>query len=213
MLIIGHSNAGSVTATACDSFEFNGSVYATSGVYFATLTNESGCDSGVVLNLTINNTPEREVSLSGETLSVSEAQSYQWVDCKQNFAHVSGATSQTFTPAASGNFAVIVTTNDCSDTSDCVAVEVKVGINELGIGNRLQLYPNPADSRVTLQTEWALKNATISIVNILGQVVQQQSAKYGNVFTLNMGDYVSGIYFVEVVEGGNKVRMKMVKSE
>ncbi len=210
-LTIGHSNAGSVTVSVCDSFDFNGRVYDKSGVYFATFTNATGCDSGVVLNLTINNTPVPGVSLSGTTLSTGQAQSYQWVDCDKNYAHVVDAISQTFIPTMSGNYAVIVTTNDCSDTSDCVTVEVGVSVNDLGIGNRVQLYPNPADSWVTLQTDRALKNATISVVNVVGQIVQQQSAIYGTTFTLNMDGYVEGIYFVEINERGSKLRMKLVK--
>ena len=41
--------------TACNSYLFNGQWLTTSGVYFDTLINSSGCDSNVTFNLTIGN--------------------------------------------------------------------------------------------------------------------------------------------------------------
>ena len=40
---------------ACDSAEWNGNMYSTSGIYVDTLQTENGCDSGK-MDLTINNT-------------------------------------------------------------------------------------------------------------------------------------------------------------
>ena len=40
--------------TACDSYNWNGNVYTTSGIYVDTLTTISGCDSVVTLDLIIN---------------------------------------------------------------------------------------------------------------------------------------------------------------
>ena len=40
--------------TACDSYDWNGTTYTTSGSYTFTTTNSSGCDSTATLNLTIN---------------------------------------------------------------------------------------------------------------------------------------------------------------
>ena len=43
-----------LTATACDSFKFNGIKYYSSGTYTQHLTNAAGCDSTITLKLTIN---------------------------------------------------------------------------------------------------------------------------------------------------------------
>ena len=45
----------STDITACDSYDWNGTTYTTSGSYTFTTTNSSGCDSTATLNLTINN--------------------------------------------------------------------------------------------------------------------------------------------------------------
>src|SRR5690606_13293962 len=56
-LTINNSSTGSETVTTCNSYTWStdGNTYITTGVYTATITNSSGCDSVVTLNLTINN--------------------------------------------------------------------------------------------------------------------------------------------------------------
>ena len=42
------------TITACDSYDWNGTTYTTSGVYTFATTNVNGCDSVHTLDLTIS---------------------------------------------------------------------------------------------------------------------------------------------------------------
>ena len=44
-LTINNSNIGTSSATACDSYVWDGVVYTTSGTYSNTYTNVAGCDS------------------------------------------------------------------------------------------------------------------------------------------------------------------------
>ena len=54
-LTVRHSNTGVETATACDRYEWQGTVYTKSDTLDQrTLTNIEGCDSVVTLNLTVN---------------------------------------------------------------------------------------------------------------------------------------------------------------
>jgi len=46
--------SSSTDVTACDTYNWNGNDYGTSGTYSFTTTNAEGCDSTAVLNLTIN---------------------------------------------------------------------------------------------------------------------------------------------------------------
>ena len=54
-LTINNSAIGDTTATACDSFDWYGNTYTSTGSYTETLQTVNGCDSVVTLNLTINN--------------------------------------------------------------------------------------------------------------------------------------------------------------
>ena len=59
------------TVTACDSYEWNGTTYTASGDYTYTTTNANGCDSVVILHLTIN-----QSDIVEETVTACD--SYEW---------------------------------------------------------------------------------------------------------------------------------------
>ena len=65
------SEPTTVSETACDQFVWNGTTYSQSGQYEQTLTNSYGCDSLVILNLTIH---------LSDTVSynVNACESYEW---------------------------------------------------------------------------------------------------------------------------------------
>ena len=60
-----------ITETACDRFEWNGTIYTQSGDYEVTLINSFGCDSIVNLNLTINHSDTMN-------FNVSACENYTW---------------------------------------------------------------------------------------------------------------------------------------
>jgi hypothetical protein len=210
-LTIGQSSSDAVTQTACDSFVFDTTVYTTTGIHIVTVTNESGCDSTIILNLTINHSSEASVVRTGSTLTVNSAERYQWINCDDNTI-IPEATAQSYTATQNGNYAVIITANGCNDTSECVLVDNITGINELGVGNKVLLYPNPSDSRITIQTEEALKDAAIRLISVVGQLVSEQAGVSGILFTVDMMQYANGVYFVEISEEGKTVRMKVIKN-
>ncbi|WP_417353626.1 LamG-like jellyroll fold domain-containing protein [Flavobacterium alkalisoli] len=83
-------------------------------------------------------TIDDSVTLDGTTLTAAEATTgttYQWVDCDNEDAPIDEATSQTFTPTATGNYAVIITNGGCSVQSDCmdVSVDTEVVMNNVAI--------------------------------------------------------------------------------
>ena len=67
---------------ACDSYEWNGQTYTESGAYTNIYTNNNGCDSVVVLNLTINETLSIEddamTSCNGENISIEINNQNEW---------------------------------------------------------------------------------------------------------------------------------------
>ncbi len=67
------SYTGEETVTACDSYEWNGTVYEESTIVDVTLESVEGCDSVATLNLTINNSSE-----GVEITTVCD--SYEWID-------------------------------------------------------------------------------------------------------------------------------------
>ena len=54
--------------TACDEFEWNGQTYTQSGDYTFIYPMPGGCDSVVILHLTVDHTPQATISVSADTI-------------------------------------------------------------------------------------------------------------------------------------------------
>ena len=74
-LTINNSTSGSESVTACNSYTWsaNATTYTASGMYTATLTNATGCDSVATLNLTIT-------TFASGTDVITACDSYTWID-------------------------------------------------------------------------------------------------------------------------------------
>jgi len=131
---------------------------------------------------------------------------YQWIDCDNSFAPISGETNQSFTATANGSYAVIVTDGACSDTSDCVVIST-IGLNEFN-SSAISAYPNPVNDVLTIQVEAQRFNVTV--FNLEGKVL----ATYTNVDTkleMNTESWSKGIYTVIVSNESASKAMKIVK--
>lgn len=195
---------------ACDSFVYNDTtVYTTTGTYLITFTNTSGCDSTIELDITINSI-EAAVARSGSMLTANSADSYQWLDCDKNSV-IANAIGQTYTAMKNGNYAVIITVNDCSDTSGCILVDNITSINGLDASNSISLYPNPTDGKIIIQMQQALQQATIKMISIVGQQVAEQTAVSGTIFTVDLSGFAAGVYLLQIDEKANSMWVKVVK--
>lgn len=140
-------------------------------------------------------------TLSGITLTATPAgETYQWINCATN-APIAGATNETFTPTANGNYAVIVDNGICADTSACVAVN-GVGVEENNL-IAADIYPNPTSNQVTILFDGAVAN--LKITDAQGKLIRQQSIQ--NNTTLSISSFDSGIYFFEIAtEKGSTIK-------
>lgn len=199
-----------ITQTACKSYVFNGQTYTSSGTYTATFTNPNTfCDSIVTLNLTIVN-PNTNITQAGATLTSAAAApaTYQWINCATN-QPIPGATSQSYTATSNGNYAVIVTINGCSDTSQCrpvTGLSIKESITQIA-----RIYPNPANDKLHVIFADQISNAILQIQNTAGQILHKQELKNATQATIDVQSYASGIYFMHIEEQGRRFIYKFTK--
>jgi hypothetical protein len=138
------------------------------------------------------------VSVSGATLTASSfpGQTLQWVDCNNGFAPIGGATNQTFSPAQSGSYAVVVTGGfGCTDTSACRSVIV-VGVEESMSASWVTLFPNPAHDRLTVQVG-NMSDGIAEILDAQGRLMHR-IAFAQNEFVVDCQSWNSGIYFIRI---------------
>ena len=131
-LTINSQSTSLIIETACDFYIApDGQVYTSTGSYSSTVQNAASCDSVISIDLTIDPLPNNAVIQNGATLTATQTvAAYQWVDCDNGNAPIVGEVNQSFTPISTGNYAVIVNVNGCSNTSECRLVDF-TGINEL----------------------------------------------------------------------------------
>lgn len=123
-------------------------------------------------------------------------------------------TSQTATGLAVGTYTVTVTdANNCTATAS--ATIVASGINEVTASiTNITLIPNPATDQVKVMVSLAsAQTVEFRLVDITGKYVYtaHESAAQGN-FThqINLNEFASGIYLVEIATGNEIARRKLV---
>ena len=194
------------TQTACDNYIWiDGNTYTSSNSTATdTLANAAGCDSVVTLNLTIN-TVDNGINNNSPTLTAAAAgATYQWLDCDNNFTPITGEVNQSYTATASGNYAVEVTKNNCTDTSDCESVTV-VGLQENKVSN-IHIHPNPTNDQITINIKGYHGPVEVEVYDLSGRLLL--TTKFT---TLSIKNYAKGIYVFKVSYGDRVEEIKVVK--
>jgi hypothetical protein len=192
-LTITNSNAGTDVQMACDSYTWiDGNTYTFSNNSATwTYTNSEGCDSVVTLDLTINSFIITASLLNDLTITADQTgDSYQWIDCSNGNQSIQGDTSQLFTATLNGDYAVVVTNGNCSDTSNCITID-NVAIDDIRKLEGLIIYPNPSyDGIFYIDNHESIID--LVVYDALGRVVKvnyQEANGQINCMTLAPGKY------------------------
>ncbi len=199
------STTGVDNQIACDSYTWiDGNTYTESNnIATHILTNATGCDSVVTLNLTIN-TVDISVSSNGPTLTATATgAAYQWLNCDNNFSEIIGETGQSFTAMANGNYALEIIQNGCTDTSICYTVS-GVGIAENGVEIYTVVYPNPSPKTFIVKLGKTYSDVTARVENITGVLINQYEYTSTDKFQVNIEEE-PGIYFIRLYSSGNQI--------
>jgi hypothetical protein len=208
----GCSSQASLSEIACKSYiSPSGKVWTVSGQYLDTIpAADPECDSILTINLTITQ-PDTRANLSGNTIvALAEDAEYQWVDCNNGQAPISGETGKEFVPSESGDYAVIVTVNDCADTSDCVSFAPD-DVIEISLQD-VRLYPNPSPGPITVDLGRMHDRVTLQVKSLTGQILdRQQYASVKHIMYEFTG--TKGMYFLEIITGGGPAKtFRIVKN-
>jgi len=207
------STASTISPIACNSYTSPSGNYtwSNSGSYLDTIPNSAGCDSVITINLTIHSVNDSVTNTSPTLTASATGATYQWVDCNNTYNAINGATGQSFTAIVNGSYAVIVTQNGCTDTSDCETVS-NVGIIESGIGNSFTLFPNPTDGAITINLGQTIDNLTVTVKNALGQEVYSRTYNSVTKFELQL-DVTAGMYVVTLTSQQKSLaHVKIIKT-
>jgi hypothetical protein len=195
VLLIGNDNAG-VWSNGSQS----NSIYATlSGNYTVVNSNQCGVATSNIINVNVNALPDTTVTGINNTLLANLAgASYQWYDCINN-SILSNETSQQFIAGADGVYSVIITSNNCTDSSACYAIQL-MGIQSYEkIESSFYAYPNPSSDVVNLA---GVEHQNISIQNAFGEVIFTLT-NCKNLEMVPVHSFAKGLYLIKSSDGKN----------
>src|SRR5690554_4805373 len=198
LTISGQAVSTTVTEEVCGSYTWsaNNQTYTSSGVYTETLATVGGCDSVVTLDLTIMDiVTDLTIDFENNALvSSPNYSSYQWVNCDENYAPISGEVNSTFTPSSNGNYAVIITNGNCVDTSACMRINILDLYNHEK--NSMKIYPNPTGGLVKIEFVEPFSQGKISVYEMTGKLVQEFNIENQKQFQFIL-EGETGVYIIE----------------
>ena len=205
-----YSETTTITICEGETFAFNGQTLdsTNAGLNTSTFQSASGCDSLVSLTLNVEIIDAQVTVTSGQIAADQSGGAYQWLDCDNGNIEIVGATSQSFSPLASGNYAVEVTIGNCSKTSACAEVTVFTSLHENNL-SLISISPNPVKDVLHIENyNELLQVISIEIVDAFGKrALKVASADE----TINISKLPAGTYFLTINHDAGQEVVKFIK--
>lgn len=182
------------------------------GLYPVTVTDAAGCD-----NITNVKVPELNLDVIFErpTLFAQlDNAVYQWYDCDAGTL-VSSEIFQDFTPTQPGNYAVIVTYENCTDTSGCHFIAYTSAEGGIVDNEQISVYPNPNNGEFTVELNVSQStNVQFELVDLQGRSVMfKRPGKIAGLHTEVFHHHTApGVYLLKVTtEKGISVKRVVIQ--
>ena len=175
------------------------------GTYTCTVSDVASCEAFLVVTIAQPAALDSTVTVNGMTFTANETTSgatYQWIDCGNGNAPIVGQTGVSFTATQSGNYAVIVTLNACSVTSDC---EMTTGVSNAQ-ENTISLYPNPNNGQFTVASS---EDGVLEVYSMTGQLLLNQTISNGET-SVSLSGQARGTYLVRITCGERVAHRRIV---
>ncbi len=177
--------------------------YAAMGEYTVslTVTNAYGNDEVIKTDyIVISEAPELEYTTVPATLYNPNAGEISVIVTGGHepytvvWAHDTGETSLELTGLSTGNYFITVTEAAGCSSTETIFVDYAVSVSDNE--SSFRIFPNPASDYIEIDFENQTAQS-IDITNILGEKIYTGFVN-GNKIVLNVADYASGIYFINL---------------
>ncbi len=154
----------------------------------------------------LESAPSNVVTQVTDTLTATETgATYQWVDCNNSNAPISGETAREFTATTNGNYAVEVTKGGCTVLSICTEI-ANLSTPTFNIDTVITIFPNPTKGDFKVKIN---EPAALTIYDLMGKLVFDKTVSSGaNLIQTKMS---SGAYIIAIkTESGKYVNRKLI---
>lgn len=196
------ANAGGIALATSTTLSNGTSYYAQQIV--------TGCPSSQRLEVlvTITSSPNDAVTVAAETITAVETNAqYQWINCSTNQPIV-GESQQSYVATETGSYAVEITKDGCTATSECIEIEV-LGIENLK-QHSMYVYPNPASNFMFLKGDVSSTALSLQVIDVTGKNISNSisSSTFIEEIKINTEALPSGIYYLIVTSNNIPQRIK-----
>lgn len=201
-LFIFYPSSRLIHDTICEgqTFLFQGIPLAQAGTYTVFLTNSSGCDSIVTLELYVRFRPSKPLVIRvADTLYSSTISGNQWYDLN---GLIPGANLRFFVPNVPAKYYARVSQGGCqsepSDTIDFIGTA-----NAHVIKPTWRLYPNPVQNYFTVESEEMLStNYRWRIITMDGKLVEEGISSQ-SILNFSTEYWSNGVYGIQILTDQN----------
>lgn len=209
----------SVSICAGETFSFGGAGLTAAGTYRDTLSAAGGCDSIIILELTVNALPVVSwtpavktfcaggppVSLNGGTPGGGTYTG-------------TGVSGGQFSPTDAGNGSHVIEysftdNNSCTaSATDTFTVDNCTGAGEINNMGRIRLFPNPATEVVVMESGLFLnEKMTPWVYDLSGQLTGCTAWQENNRVLVNVSTLAPGVYFICFTYADSPISLMFVK--
>ncbi len=186
-------------------------VPSTTTTYTVTGTDGNNCSNTAAITVHVNPLPDIAINISGLTISANQNGAiYQWLNCNNASSPIADAINQSYTGSINGNYSVVITMNNCSDTSNCVNITTTGIEKPITNNNQLRIFPNPSKGLLTIQSTL---EGDYTIRTESGQTIQSFKLNSTNNYTINMENLSNGTYFIVGFNNNQMTNQKVVVSK
>jgi hypothetical protein len=193
----------SVHLCLSDSIIIGSKFYSNPGTYTDTLSSILGCDS-IINTLITKADPSIDTTLFNSLLSNDTVASYQWLDCDNNYAPITGATNRLFTYYRSGVYALQLTYYNCIDITDCYRRELQSFESDV-----FKIYPNPSNGNFKVEVT---NFGELNFYDSKGKFVSSLNCTPG-INEFSMYSLANGMYILRFISGSKVLTKKLVISK
>jgi len=144
----------------------------------------------------------RSLTVKPDTsLQANDTGTYQWLYCDSNFKAIPNANQVVYKPKKSGRYAIRISNTYCTDTSECVYVQIDTARllildNEK---NEIRVFPNPVSTKLFI--DFRNSNLRYEITNTLGVRILAGYIKK----EIDLSRIEEGIYFLTIIDRYDKI--------
>lgn len=195
-----------------ESYKWQGSEYSLPGTYPRSYTTTLGCDSTLVLELTVKTAPPAPQITMVEGFLVSDAAiGNQWF---LNGIPLQGATGNSLMPEANGDYHVVVIgENSCASAPSNIYNVTTTGLDPYA-DIRVEVYPNPFEKGVNIKlTGEGNADLYCYLYDLTGNLLVNKLIREGEGY-IDIQNHTTGIYMLRIIDGEGKpvMTLKLVKN-